>query len=992
MPRLEIHLLGSPRIELEGVPIEVDTRKATALLAYLAVTGESHSRESLAALMWPEYDDASARAALRRTLSALNKALAGNWLDADRESIGLKRDTHFNLDIEQFRANAGKCLTHGHPAADVCPACLGPLAESAALYRGDFLSGFTLRDSAAFDDWQFFQAESLRGELAGVLERLARCHAEQRNFEAAIAAARRWLALDSLHEPAHRRLMQLYTSSGQRAAALRQYQECARILDEELGVPPLDETTRLYETIKEHRAATTEIPTSNFQLPISNFQPPTSNLQPPAALQASNFPLVGRSTEWAALLDGYNAIGAAGHLLVLDGEAGIGKTRLAEALVDYARSAGATVLAARCYEGESKLAYGPFVEALRATLGQPTQAERIKAMPPHTLSEAARLLPELAGAHPPPPLDSPGAQTRFFDAVHQTLLSVCESPPSADGRLAPAGVLFLDDLHWADESSLDLLTYLVRRLKGRRLCVLATWRSELVTPGHRLRHLVAEARRSGTGTILSLSRLSRAAVLELVSAVFPAAPAPGVERNGKNLAERLYDETEGLPYFLAEYLALIRRGGPESGPGGWSLPGGVRDLLHSRLAAVSETGWQLLQTAAVIGRSFEFDTLREASGRSEEETLAGLETLVGLALVEEMGGGEGGRGLVYDFSHDKLRALVVEETSLARRRRLHRRVAEALVGRARGRRDGGTAASQVAQHYYLAGQEKEAADYFKLAGDHARALYANAEALAHFQSALALGHSDIAALHESIGDLQTLSGDYSAAIASLEKAAALRAGESAVLAAVERKLGNVHHRRGEWEMAESHFRAALNALGDGGFAAESARTYADWSLTAHQQGYAERALEYARRSLELAEAAGDARPLAQAHNILGILARKRNDLEQARQHLERSLACAESLGDPAARVAALNNLALVHGDRGEIERAISLTETALGVCVSLGDRHREAALHNSLADLLHAAGNTEAAMARLKQAVAILAEIGTEAGALQPEIWKQAEW
>jgi len=126
-----------------------------------------------------------------------------------------------------------------------------PLTEAVALYRDDFLAGFTLRDSPAFDDWQFFQAESLRREMADALETLALCHSEAGQFEPAIASARRWLTLDSLHEPAHRMLMQLYALTGQRSLALRQYRECVRALESELGVPPLEETTALYESIKQ---------------------------------------------------------------------------------------------------------------------------------------------------------------------------------------------------------------------------------------------------------------------------------------------------------------------------------------------------------------------------------------------------------------------------------------------------------------------------------------------------------------------------------------------------------------------------------------------------------------------------------------------------------------------------------------------------------------------------------------------------------------------
>ncbi len=254
MSRLSLYLLGPPRIERDGVPIKVDTRKAIALLAYIAVTGESHRRDSLVNLLWPEYDQTRGRTALRRTLYALRKALAGAWLDVDRENIGLNPSADIWLDVDQFHRHLAECLTHGHPASQVCPACLAPLTDAVTLYREDFLSGFSLKDSFNFDDWQFFQADVLRRELAGALERLVRCHTAQGALEPALSYARRWLVLDRLNEQAHYQLMQLYAWSGQRSAALRQYQECVRILESQLGVSPQESTTELYKAVEEGRA------------------------------------------------------------------------------------------------------------------------------------------------------------------------------------------------------------------------------------------------------------------------------------------------------------------------------------------------------------------------------------------------------------------------------------------------------------------------------------------------------------------------------------------------------------------------------------------------------------------------------------------------------------------------------------------------------------------------------------------------------------------
>lgn len=245
-------------------------------------------------------------------------------------------------------------------------------------------------------------------------------------------------------------------------------------------------------------------------------------------------------------------------------------------------------------------------------------------------------------------------------------------------------------------------------------------------------------------------------------------------------------------------------------------------------------------------------------------------------------------------------------------------------------------------------------------------------------------------LHEAIGDMQTLLGEYSAALTAYETAAALC--DAHHLARIKHKLGRLYQRRGEWGLAESHFRAAQAVLNQAEDTPALAQLFADWSLTAHRQHQLERAQALARQGLDLAGAAGDALALAQARNILGILARSQGDLEAARRHLERSLDHSAVLDDPGAQVAAFNNLALVYSDGGEIERALELAEKALALCRSRGDRHRQAAIHTNVADFLHAAGQSEAAMAHLKQAAVILAEIGQEAGDWQPEIWKLVEW
>ncbi len=991
MTRLNIYLLGAPRFERNGVNINLDTRKASALIAYLAIAKQRQSRDTLAALLWPEFDQTHARATLRRTLSTLNKALDGSCLEISREYINLNFNAGIWVDVDEFHNLLSECRSHNHLPTETCSKCMKPLKAATKLYGGDFLAGFSLRDSSTFDDWQFYQADSLRRDFASALERLVQCYSSSGDFESAIIYAQQWLSLDRLNETAHLLLMQLYAWNGQQSAALHQYRECVQVLDRELGVGPLESTTRLYQAIKEH-----QIPPSPATKPGSAKTPESAMLHmSPLRMNTSldamptshaltfqtSYPLVGRSHELLVLKQAYDDIRAVGHLMLLEGEAGIGKTRLAEEFLANAQSKGAIAISARCYEGETQFAFGPIAAGLRTTLALESAEQRLKDIPLPWISEAARLLPELNtyryDLSTPLPLDSPGAQSRFFEGLKQILYALCK------GELP--GILFFDDIQWADSATLDLLNYLVRRLREQPVCLLVTLRNRQALNDNRLNQLQNEALRAGNATVVSLSRLNFMNVRELIlSTPFHS------EAINEGIIERLYQETEGLPFFLIEYLLAISNGVLSVESENWSPPGSVRELLHSRLKAVSETGRQLLGAAAVIGRSFDFDILREVSGRGEEETINALEELIAQGLVEEVDAGVNERALKYDFSQERLRSLVYEETSLARRRLLHRRAAEALIGHTRENRIPGILAGQIAYHFDKSGNAALAAEYFKLAGDYTRSLYANAEALTHYRMALALGYTDAAILHESIGDLYTLLGEYTNAIRSYETAAALCA--PIALADVEHKLGNVYERLGEWDLAESHYETTLHIFGQVGLEGERAKVYADWSRAVHHRGQIERAINLAKQALDLAEEAQDTRALAQVHNILGILASNQQKPKEAQHHLEQSLALAEELNDMSIRIAVLNNLALVCKSYGEIKRAITLTQDALALCESQGDLHREAALYSNLADLFHEYGNAEVAMSYLKQSVSIFADIGEEVGIMRPEIWKLVEW
>ncbi len=316
---LRLFLFGTPRFEYRGEVVEVERRKALGLAAYLALAQQPQSRDGLAGLFWPGLNQERARTALRSTLPALTTLAEESWLLADRMNISIKHEAIW-IDVYAFIDLLAQSRVY-RPSIDDHDDHLADLYQQAImLYRDDFMGGFTLAESAEYDDWQTFQREWLRREFAGILRWMAQHCGHQGEFEHAIGYAQRWLAVDTLHEPAHRLLMRLYTLNGQRTEALRQYQVCTQILNTELAATPETETTELYEVIRTHQ------PTLNA---LTASEESTSSILPPLP------PLmIGRETVLAHLKQ---RLGAGGSdkthpVTVIQGWPGVGKSTLLAAL------------------------------------------------------------------------------------------------------------------------------------------------------------------------------------------------------------------------------------------------------------------------------------------------------------------------------------------------------------------------------------------------------------------------------------------------------------------------------------------------------------------------------------------------------------------------------------------------------------------------------------------------------------------------------------
>ncbi|HEX7472426.1 MAG TPA: AAA family ATPase, partial [Candidatus Limnocylindrales bacterium] len=493
-PTLSIRLLGPLDVSVGGRPIVVDTRKALAIVALVAAEGRPIARDELAAMFWPEADDEAARGSLRRTLSALRTAIGGAGMVIGRAQVALDlaAATVDLIEVERLAASLRGT----------------DLEAAAALARGPFLAGFAVRDSPAFDDWRAARAVRVERTVGDLLDRLAAARLDGGDAGGAVEAARRRVELDPLDELGQRRLIELLAGAGDRAGAILQYRALIALFDRELGVAPLRETMELYDAIREDRIR--ERPARKV---VAHIRPTTvaAGLGVPSAPRSA--PLVGRDRELVAIASEWRDAVPDGRVVLLEGEAGIGKTRLAETVAASIRADGGIVLAARGYPGEGAIAYGPIAELLRVGLATPGGPARLEALDDTARLEIGRLvdLPvslRVAGVAGP---DGASARVRLLDAIAGALTALAAGPVP--------GLVWVDDLHLVDDPTREALAYLARRLAGQSVVLLLAWRREDLTAAGEA--TVDDLARQPAVTSLTLQRLVRDEVAAIVRAMRP---------------------------------------------------------------------------------------------------------------------------------------------------------------------------------------------------------------------------------------------------------------------------------------------------------------------------------------------------------------------------------------------------------------------------------------------------------------------------------------
>lgn len=708
--KLHIQLLGEFRIQHGERPLtEFNSPRLQSLLAYLVLhRGVAQTRQQLAFLFWPDSSDSQARTNLRNALHQLRNALPDMdlCLQIDAQSVTWRADAACDVDVIQFDHRLQQIDQKQPPAAQ-----RQLLEQALPLYRGDLLPD-------CYEEWILPEREEWRHKYGGALEKLVDTLERQRDYRAAIDLCQRLLKFDPLLESSYTRLMRLHALNGDRAAALRVYHTCMTTLVRELGIEPGPTAQGVYEQLLNLESA-----------PINSLSAAANASA--ASLLAIETSLVGRDAIWQQMQNIWQ-MAAAGHptLLTISAEAGLGKTRLATELTEWASRQGIQAATAHCYTAGGRLAFAPIVAWLRS----PALLQARPSIDPRLFAEAARLLPELLQEYPEltPPLPvAPQTESWHRQQLFEALARLALPRPQ------PL-LLVLDDAHWCDADTLEWVQYLLHTNSQAPLLLLATLRPEETPTDHPMSELQRQLARVGRLQQIELAPLTPAETAQLVDQFAGHVAEYGLD---ESVHRQIYTETEGNPLFILETvrstldtrrepLASRQTNAPHS-----TLPPKIRAIMETRLSRLSPSARDLVAIAALMGRAFTLDILTYVAEMSEDDLLLGLDELWQQRIVREAADGEMGGGM-YDFTHDKLREVAHAALSPMLRRMLHRRLASGLETLCAANLD--EVAARIALHYEQAGQLAAAIGYYQRAArfDHRRS--AQYEATLHLQRTLEL--------------------------------------------------------------------------------------------------------------------------------------------------------------------------------------------------------------------------------------------------------------
>ncbi len=616
--------------------------RAQRLLVHLLLhRHRALTREQIAFTLFPDLTEPNALATLRRALNDVRAAFSAltkeAWILSDSGALRWNPNASYWLDIQEFE----QLLQDATPSA---------LYNAVALYRGDLVRELD-------DEWILGERERFRQLQMGALQKLAAHHRALGEFTTALDCARKQLALDPFAEAAHREMIALQYEMGDRAAALAHYERVRAQLRDELGVEPMEETRALIAAITQGAPLTAPLST------------PTVRANKPHAPRE----VLGRDAEMTELRTLWERAAARqGSVVLVSGEAGIGKSHLAQAFAERVSAQGGLALTGYCFGFEQALPYQPILEMLRAAANLLRRAE----LQPMYRAALARVAPDVLGAfgNPADPEVVPGElRAQFFEALTQSFLALARNQPL---------LLIIEDAHWAAESTLDWLLYLAPHLRAHGLLVLITHRAGEIEMERALANLEERLRRTSAVSLLRLKPLSREANRALVVQL-SRLPEVGAQA----IADRLYDQSAGNPFFVQELArGMIEAGQIKVHAGQWTgalvqaptesqiaLPNSLRATINARVERLTERARSFLRVAAVAGRVFDHILVQRAGDWDDELALAAVEELLARNFFRE-----GDHAAQFYFTHHLVQDALYVEMTAPRRAYLHRRLADAI--------------------------------------------------------------------------------------------------------------------------------------------------------------------------------------------------------------------------------------------------------------------------------------------------------------------------
>jgi class 3 adenylate cyclase/tetratricopeptide (TPR) repeat protein len=672
-------------------------------------------------------------------------------------------------------------------------------------------------------------------------------------------------------------------------------------------------------------------------------------------------PLVAREDDLRRVMSAVDAVaGGSGRLVLLAGEPGVGKTRLAQEVTLAVRNRGYLVASGRCYAPHQAVPYYPFLEALATAYAAAPSGIRTNTQ--HRWPYLARLLPDQLG--PPPASSSEGQeeQQRLLRAVTGFVVAIAAEMPVA---------LLLDDLHWADGATLDLLQHLARHTRAHRVLLLGTYRDEDIDRQHSLEQALRDLNREQLLEQIAVRRLGQDGTAALMAASF------GETEMSQEFAGLVYCHTEGNPFFTQEVLrALVERGDVYRENGGWSrreiteieVPDSVRSAIRERVSRLSDSAQAVLHEASVLGQTFVFDDFHAMGDRTESDLEAALEESMVAGLVREMGRDE------YSFNHALTQQAMYWELSGRRKRRLHLAAAEALERKNRKERAG-----ELAWHFLQGDDAQRALPWTMVAGDQAVSVFAYDEAERRYQAVLELARElgdapRQAEALEKLGSALKAVGQYNRALGFLEQAADMHRAfddpeaEDRVIA----QIGRVHFFNNSFDQGIQRLRSFLAGAERSTTQPRVAACYSVLAMFLEHTGQMEEALAAAEQAAKLARMVRDDRILLEADLIRGDCLSELGQINEGIRVIEDLIPVAESVGDLAILQLVWVGLSWAYNTRGELERGHAADQRSLELATRIGEPSRIAYTTARMGWDLLLQGRWDDARSHFERATAIL--------------------